>query len=539
MDHGQKTYEFWIDSIAKKVVEREQRLNRGIDVIRTESGIGASGIPHIGSMSDAARSFGISLAIEDLGGKNEYIAFSDSLDGLRKVPSGMPDWLEKHIGQAVSDIPDPFGDCHKSYGDHMSGLLIDGLEKCGIKFKFISGAEFYRKGGLNDQIGKILQNHAKVGQIIQKITGQEKYLAQLPYFAVCENCGKIYTTQTQRVEGRKVHYRCDQEFKGENKGNGKKIVVKGCGHEGSVDYTKGQGKLAWKVDFAARWAALKISFEAYGKDIEESVKVNDAVCREVLGFEPPVHVMYELFLEKGGRKISKSFGNVFTPQVWLEYGTPQSLMLLMYKRFQGARELDVTDIPKYMDEVNHLAKIYFKMEEVGDREMSNMTRLFEYINFLRPPKSGGVMIPYSVVTELAKILPEKDYEDFAIERLTEFGYLGNSSSDSERRSAMRMVEFGRKWINDFEKPQMLDVAVKGEENRAAIRELIDAINEINEADALQNEIFEIAKRNNIKTVAMFRAVYRILLGADRGPRLGAYILERGKAEVIEKLKSAI
>jgi len=533
-----KAYEFWIDSVAKKVVDRERQLDRGIEVIRTESGLGASGIPHVGSMSDAVRSFGISLGIQDLGEKNEYISFSDSLDGLRKVPSGMPEWLEKHIGEPVSNIPDPFGECHKSYADHMSGLLIDALERVGIKFKFVTAAKFYKEGSLNDQVGKILKNSQRVGEIIKDVTGQEKYTAQLPYFAICEKCGKVYTTRSHKFDGKKVFYKCDQEFVGENKAAGRKVTVKGCGHEGSVDYTRGEGKLIWKADFAARWAALKISFEAYGNDIEESVKVNDAICREILGFEPPVHIMYELFLEKGGKKISKSFGNVFTPQVWLNYGTPQSLLLLMFKRFQGARELDVTDIPKYMDEVNHLAKIYYKMEEADDRDMSNLSRLFEYINFLKPPKKNDPLVPYSVMTEIAKILPEKNGEDFAVEKLTEFGYLDGKVTEATRKIVLGRLGLAKSWVDDFEKPEFLKVEVRGE-NKKAIEDLIGVIERSSDGEKLQNEIFDVAKRNGVKPMVMFRAVYRILVGADRGPRLGPYIVECGKAEVIEKLKRAI
>lgn len=538
MPAQQKAYEFWIDRIAKEVVEREEKLNRGIKIIRTESGYGASGIPHVGSMADAARAYGISLGIEDIGIKNEHITFSDSFDGLRKVPTGMPIWLEKHIGQPVSNIPDPFGDCHKSFADHMNSLFVDALKMVGIKFKFISSADFYKNRGLNEQIEKILKNSQKVGEIIKNITGQEKYLKQLPYFPVCEFCGKVNTTRAYKLENKKVFYKCDQDFVGENKVTGKKIVVKGCGHESSIDYTKSSGKLAWKVDFAARWAALQICFEAYGKDIAESVKVNDAVCKEILGFEPPIHIMYELFLQKGGKKISKSSGNVFTPQVWLNYGTPQSLLLLMFKRFQGTRELDVTDIPKYMDEVNQITKIYYKMEEADAREISNLSRLFEYVNFLKPPKKMGPSIPYSVMAEIAKILPEKSQSEFAIEKLSEFGYLKGKISDSTKRFVAERLEFAKRWVSDFEKPEFLKIEVKGG-NKKAIEDLIKAIEDAKNGEDLQNKIFNIASMNNVKPMALFRAVYRVILGSDRGPRLGPYIFERGKTEVIQKLKKVL
>lgn len=540
MPAQKKAYEFWIDKLAREVVERENKLGRGIKKIRTEMGIGASGLPHVGSTSDGVRAYGVTLGLEDIGQESELIAFSDTRDGLRKVPSGMPNWLDKHIGQPVTDIPDPFGDCHKSYGDHMSGLLIDAFKKLGLKFTFLSGAEVYKKGLLDEQIHKILANSKKIGEIVKRITGQEKFTEVLPYFPTCEGCGKIYTTRVTEFlpEEHKVKYVCDQEFVGENKNTGQKVSVKGCGYQGEVSYFKGTGKLSWKTEFAARWAALKISFEAYGKDIEMSVKVNDEICREILEFEPPVHIMYELFLQKGGRKISKSAGNVFTPQVWLEYGSPQSLLLLMYKRFQGTRELDVTDIPKYMDEINHLAKVYFKMEEADAREMSNLSRLFEYIHFLKPPKKMGSSIPYSVMAEIAKILPEKSQSEFAIEKLSEFGYLKGKISDSTRRFVAERLEFAKRWVADFDKPEFLKIEVKGG-NKKAIEDLIKVIEDAKDGEELQSEIFEIARRNNLKPMALFRAVYRIILGADKGPRLGPYILEIGKEEVIKKLKKTL
>jgi lysyl-tRNA synthetase class 1 len=534
-----KKYEFWIDKVAREVVERERKLDRGIKVIRTECGIGASGIPHIGSCGDAIRAYGVSLALKELGIKSEFIAFSDSRDGLRKVPSGLPNWLENYIGQPVTDIPDPFN-CCRSYGDHMSLLLVDALRKVGLKFKFFSGADVYKKGLLNEQIHQILLNAERVGQIVKEITGQEKYVDMLPYFPTCENCGKIYTTRVVQLlpNEHKVRYVCDQEFTGTNKNTGKEIVVKGCGFQGEASYFNGNGKLSWKAEFAARWHALKICFEAYGKDIADSVKVNDRVCREVLGFEPPLHIMYEMFLDKSGKKISKSVGNVFTPQVWLEYGSPQSLLLLMYKRFEGTRELDVTDIPRYMDEVDRLDKIYFGLEKVeSKRDLVNLTRLFEFINLLKVPKKAGVHIPYSTMVEIAKVLPNKNQLDFALEKLKGFGHVKRASA-SVRREVAKRLEFAKKWMGDFEKIEEVELKIY-EKEKSALRELIEAVKKVEDGEELQAKIFEIANSNEIQPPKFFRLIYRILLKSDKGPRLGPYMLTLGKKEVIEKLKEVI
>jgi lysyl-tRNA synthetase, class I len=173
----------WIDKVADTLVKREKKLGRKLDLIRVESGLGASGIPHIGSMGDAVRAYGIALALQNLGYKSELIAYSDDMDGLRKIPAGLPDWLKDHIARPVSSIPDPFGDCHASYGAHMSSLLLDGLDKSGIKYRFQSGRDAYRQGLLVQQIDTLLKNSSRLGKKIAEFVGQDKYTEVLPYLS--------------------------------------------------------------------------------------------------------------------------------------------------------------------------------------------------------------------------------------------------------------------------------------------------------------------------------------------------------------------
>ncbi|MGI0027487.1 MAG: lysine--tRNA ligase, partial [Nitrosopumilaceae archaeon] len=294
----------WIDKLADELLQREKMLGRSTNLINVESGLGASGIPHIGSLGDAVRAYGVKLALENFGYKSELIAYSDDLDGLRKIPEGFPEWLKDHIAKPVSFIPDPF-DCHDSYGAHMSSLLLDGLDNLGIKYKFQRGVDTYKNGLLKDQIHTILVNRKKIGVKIAELVGQEKYQESLPYFPICSNCGRLYTAVAYDYleDEKKIKYRCGDTTIGSK-------VLAGCNHEGVADITKDLGKLAWKVEFAARWQAFDVRFEAYGKDIMDSVKVNDWVADEILQFPHPHHVKYEMFLDKGGKKISKSLGNV-------------------------------------------------------------------------------------------------------------------------------------------------------------------------------------------------------------------------------------
>src|SRR5215210_1396326 len=245
----------WIDKVADTLIKREKKLGRNLSLIRVESGLGASGIPHIGSMADAVRAYGIALALQNFGFNSELVAYSDDMDGLRRIPQGLPSWLKDHIARPVSTIPDPFGSCHASYGMHMSSLLLDGLDKVGIKYLFQSGSEAYRQGILTKQIDTILKNRIKLGQKIAEFVGQDKYTEVLPYFPICSSCGRLYTAVAQ-------------------------------------EYLQDERKVAWKVEFAARWQALAIRFEAYGKDIMDSVRVNDWIADEILSYPHPLHVKY-------------------------------------------------------------------------------------------------------------------------------------------------------------------------------------------------------------------------------------------------------
>ena len=522
----------WYDKMAARIIERERKLGRSLDLIRTEMGIGASGFPHIGSFADGARAYAVTLALREQGYKSELIAFSDDKDGLRKVPAGLPSWLEKYLGYPVTDIPDPFK-CHESYGRHMTSLLLDAYDKCGIEYKFMSGKEVYESGLLKEEIETILANAKKVGEIVKEEVGQEKYVEVLPYFPVCENCGRIYTTKAYEFlpKEHKVLYKCEgMEVKGK--------WLEGCGYEGEADYTKGEGKLSWKGEFAARWKALDIRFEAYGKDIADSVRVNDRICQEILNFPPPMHARYEMFLDKSGRKISKSLGNVFSPQVWFRYGSPQSLLLLTLKRFVGTRTLDITDIPQYMNELDELEDIYFGKKQIRDpKEKAKLTGLYKYVWLLNPPKNPSIHVPYNLLTYLAKVAPKGKERDYMIQKLREYGYLAKNQEPNS--NLLKRIDYALNWVKDYAE-EIKETAIElSEKEEKAIKKLIEFLKEKRTAEEVQNAIFQIARKHGIKPPNFFKILYTILLGAPKGPRLGPYIVTMGRENVIRTLKKAI
>jgi lysyl-tRNA synthetase class 1 len=521
----------WYDKMAVTIVERERKLGRGLDLIRTEMGLGASGFPHIGSLGDAARSFAITLALRDQGYKSELVAFCDDTDGLRKVPYGLPSSLEKYLGFPVSRIPDPFG-CHESYGRHMSSLLLDALDECGIDYHYVSAKEVYGKGLLNDEIRVLLLNAQHVGEIVKEEVGQERYTEVLPYFAVCSNCGRLYTTRVSEFleKENKVRYSCEgMEIRGR--------MLEGCGHKGEANVLKGEGKLTWKSEFAARWKALDIRFEAYGKDIADSVRVNDRICREILCYEPPSHVQYEMFLDKSGRKISKSTGNVFTPQVWFRYGSPQALLLLMLKRFIGTRTLDVTDIPSYMKEWDDMEDAYFeKKPDTEKKELMKLRGLYEYCWALKPPARPSIHAPYNLLTFLAKVAPQGSEEAFIADRLRGYGVLQKSETLDE--GLKKRISYALNWIKDFEEIKEAPASLS-EKERMAVSELIEILQREEESEKLQNAVFEVAKKNGVQPAVFFKTIYSILIGVPQGPRLGPYILAMGKQNVISALNRAL
>ncbi len=513
----------WIDKLASELLEREKTLGRKTDLIRVESGLGASGIPHIGSLGDAVRAYGVKMALENLGYKSELIAYSDDLDGLRKIPEGLPESLEEHIAKPVSLIPDPYG-CHDSYGMHMSSILLDGLDKVGIKYEFRRAIDTYKQGLLKDQIHTVLQNSARIGEKISELVGQEKYQKYLPYFPVCANCNRLYTAESTEYipDEKKVRYTCHDTKIGSK-------TVKGCGHVGEADITKDLGKLAWKVEFAARWTAFDIRFEAYGKDIMDSVKVNDWVSDEILEFPHPHHVKYEMFLDKGGKKISKSLGNVITAQKWLEFGSPKSILLLLYKRITGARELGFEDIPSLMNEYNELEDIYFGRIKVDNQaKLTKSKGIYEYVNLLNPPKQPSTHVNYRLIVELAKIFKE-DRSKRVMKKLLDYGAIKEAEPEIEK-----LIELAGNFSNEFDYQDKSQVEIN-DIAKKALKVLEDSLDAEENPEDIQNTIYQIAKSNDIQPKEFFRILYQIILGTSRGPKIGPFISDIGRRQVAKMI----
>jgi len=362
------------------------------------------------------------------------------------------------------------------------------------------------------------------------MTGQQKFQSVIPYFPICDVCDKLYTTESFEYieEEKKIRYRCKDSEIGSNK-------ILGCGHEGESDITKGLGKLAWKVEFAARWSAFDIRFEAYGKDIMDSVKVNDWVADEILGFPHPHHVKYEMFLDKGGKKISKSLGNVVTSQKWLTYGTPESILLLLYKRITGARELGFEDIPGLMDEYNELENIYFGKTKVdNEAKLVKSKGLYEYVNLLNPPKNSSTHVSYRLLIELCKIFKDHTVEH-VVSKLIDYGTIKETNPHIEK-----LIGLAKQYSADFVETKIPATKITVDDSaKDALRQLADLLSKNEKIEDLQNSIYSIAKENQVQPKDFFKILYQIILSTNRGPKIGPFIEDIGKKNVADAISRHI
>ena len=519
---------FWADQIAREIVEREEKLGRST-IYRTEMGLGASGIPHVGSCGDGIRSYVVNLALKELGAKSEFIAFSDDKDGLRKVPVGFP-VSEQDIGKPVADIPDPLG-CHDSMASHISALLTDSFDKLGVEFRLLRAHEEYKKGTLDHQIIIALTHAKRCGEIVRETTGSEKFITQLPYLPVCEKCGRIYTTRAYRFdeETKKIHYKCDLSFKGKNSNSGKEIEITGCGHDGVCGIR--DGKLAWKVEFAARWAALKVNYEAYGKDILDSVRCNDKISTDIFGWQPPLHSFYELFTERSGKKISKSAGNVFTPARWMKYASPVSLRLLFLKRLATSRVVDPDAIPAYMDEVDELEKIYFgKVKVANQKDLEHQKRLYEYIHFLKTPSKAGESVQYNMLANLLRLAKNKDVVKEILKRT------GHVSDPERINDRLQHVE---NWVHDTTPDEKISYSLSDEQKKAVKKLVYELESKEWAEEELYARLYAIPKEDGLELGKFFEAAYVLLLNSLRGPRLAQFICAVGCEKAAQILKSRL
>ena len=533
-----KKYEFWTDKLAREIVERKKFhfTDDSIPkfknfVVKTSASL--SGVLHIGRLSDTIRSEAVHRSLKDRGVKTELIWVAEDMDPLRKVPKGVSKNYVDYIGMPVTDIPDPDG-CHKSYAEHHVSEYFKVLDDfISSKMKKFSMRQEYKKGNFKKYIKILLKN---VGEIIKiqnkyrKAKLSEEWSSWKP---ICDNCGKIITPRVTKFEEGKVFYKCeDYAFE--------KYVAKGCGYEGENDPLKGNGKLMWKSEWAAQWARWKVCSEGAGKEYQvpgSAFWINGEILERILKFPMPVPIFYE-HLIINGKKMSASIGNIVYPHEWLRVATPELLRLLFLKDPMRVRDFKWKDVPRMFDEQDDLEKIYYEKKKVeNERDRVTFSRLFEMIQIKPIKKIYQPKISFDLLLEIIKILPEKNQLNFTLNKLKELDHIKTITPELKIDVEKRLF-YGKNWFEKFGKKEEVKVEVTDKE-KEAIRNLINVIEIENDGEKLQYKIFEVAKNSGIEPVEFFKLIYRIILNSERGPRLGPYIIERGKKEIIEKLKEAI
>ncbi|MFH0711324.1 MAG: lysine--tRNA ligase [Candidatus Aenigmatarchaeota archaeon] len=536
----EKEYTFWTDRIAKEItgMKKFKYLDKPAPNFKkfvVKSAASISGVLHIGRLSDTIRVETVHRSLTDLGFKSEFIWTADNVDPLRKIPKGVPESYKQYIGVPVTDIPDPEG-CHKSYEEHHRSLYLKVVNQfIQSKMKIFSMRDEYLKGSFKKEIAKILENHEKIVEIQNKNRPKDRPLAKdwSPWQPICKNCGKIITPRVLKIEKGKVHYVCkDYQFKTQ--------TAVGCGYEGVDNPSKGNGKLVYKSELAVQLKHWNVRAEGYGKEYivpGSAFWINQEILEKVLGFPSIIPIFYE-HLVIDGKKMSASVGNIVYPHDWLKVATPELLRLLFLKDPMRERNFRWTDIPNMFDEYDNLEKIYYGIKKVeSKRDKINSKKLFEMLQIKPISKSYEHLAPFSVFLEIVKILPEKKQMKFTLNKLKEFGHLKKVSKKNGKKILERL-ELAKAWQQKYSPKEVTKLEVPGEV-KAGVKDLIDLIHSEKDGEKLQKEIFEIAKRHGIKPVEFFRAIYMILLNSERGPRLGPYIIDRGSAEVIEKLEEVL
>ncbi|MBI2542766.1 MAG: lysine--tRNA ligase [Candidatus Aenigmarchaeota archaeon] len=534
----QKDYTFWTDKIADDIIHRkmfhytEDKIPKFKKfVVKTSASI--SGVLHIGRLSDTIRGDAAFKSLDDAGVKAELIWVAEDMDPLRKVPEGVPKNYSEYIGMPVTDIPDPTG-CHKSYAEHHVSEYFKVLDRfVSTKMEKFSMREDYRKGEFNKYIKIMLAHIEELKDIQNKYRRNELSGTWSPWTPICDNCGKIITPKVIGFEKGKVSYKCE-DYKFE------KYVAVGCGHEGDNNPLKGNGKLLWKSEWAAQWARWDVCSEGAGKEYQvpgSAFWINGEIAEKILKFPMPVPIFYE-HLTINGEKMSASIGNVVYPNEWLNVAPPELLRLIFLKDPSRVRDFRWEFVPNMMDEMDELAKVYFDVKKLrNERDNKTMKRLFEIIQLGKPPSDYRPNISYNLFLEIAKILPEENQLEFTINKLKELGHL-KKVTNKTKNSIKERLEFAKNFNENFVKVAKVEVRLNQEE-KFIIHDMITIIKDEDNADELQTKIFSLIKKHNSTPKEFFKMVYRILLNSDTGPKLGHYIIDRGKDEVIKKLKDSI
>jgi lysyl-tRNA synthetase, class I len=484
-----------------------------------ETGYGPSGLPHIGTFNEVLRTTMVRhayAAISDV--PTRLIAFSDDMDGLRKVPDNVPNkaMLAEHLGRPLTRIPDPFG-THESFAHHNNAMLREFLDRFGFDYEFVSSTDYYAAGRFDDALRGVLRNFQAILDVMLPTLGAERRATYSPVLPVSPKSGIVLQVPVEVLDVEKGL-----------------IAFVDDGERIEQTILGGKAKLQWKVDWAMRWAALGVDYEMSGKDLIDSVTQSSKICR-VLGARPPEGFNYEMFLDEKGEKISKSKGNGLTLEQWLTYGPDESLAFYIYREPRKAKALHMGVIPRAVDDYWQ-----FRANYPGQPVEQRLGNPVHHIHN-GPPPAEALPVTFGLLLNLVGVMGEASKEQV-------WGYLANYVPDAtpEAWPALdRLIGHALAYARDFVVPTLDKRAPAGVEIEALER--LDAELAALPADAsaedIQNQVYEIGKTGGFENLRdWFKALYETLLGSEQGPRMGSFIalygIENSRRLIAEALAKA-
>jgi lysyl-tRNA synthetase, class I len=523
----------WPFEEARKLLARLERHPK--DEVVFETGYGPSGLPHIGTFGEVARTTMVRHAFRVLTDdkiRTRLIAFSDDMDGLRKVPDNVPsrDMMERHLGKPLSRVPDPFSNEYPSFGAANNARLRAFLDQFGFEYEFLSSTDCYTSGRFDAALLRVLERFDTVMNIMLPSLREERAQTYSPFLPISPRIGVVLQVPVLAHDAKAgtITYE-DPDTK----------------EQVTTLVTGGRTKLQWKPDWAMRWFALGVDYEMAGKDLIESVKLSGEICR-ALGGTPPEGFNFELFLDEKGQKISKSKGNGLTIDEWLRYASPESLSLFMYREPRAAKRLYFDVIPRHVDEYQHFLEAY-ERQDLKQR-LSNPVW---HIHSGNPPKPD-VPISFSMLLTLVASSNAQNAE-------TLWGFIGRyrpGVTPKTHPKLAALVGYAINYFRDFVLPQKR-FREPGDTERAALLDLRDALSQLPDdasAEQIQEVVYEIGRREpfldktgKIKTkdgkpgVALdwFNMLYQVLLGQEKGPRFGSFVAVYGLKNTIDMIDGAL
>lgn len=498
-----------------------------------ETGYGPSGLPHIGTFQEVLRTTLVRRAFEAMigakpeDGKTRLVAFSDDMDGLRKVPDNIPNAhvLEENLHKPLSRIPDPFEKGHESFAHHNNTKLREFLDRFGFDYEFIAANDMYNSGRFDDALRQVLRKNQDILDIMLPTLREERRLTYSPVLPISPNTGKVLQVPVEVADAEAGIIRFTDE-------DGSVVEQSALG---------GMSKLQWKVDWAMRWYALDVDYEMYGKDLTDS-GVQSGKIVKVLGGRKPEGLIYEMFLDEKGEKISKSKGNGLTIEEWLTYGSEESLGFYIFNNPKSAKQLHVGVIPRAVDD-------YWQFRERIptqdlDKQLGNpvwhLLRANGGYEAEEAPGAGETLpVSYGLLLNLASVLGA----EATPEALTD--YLRTYLGDVEIRPELSaLIDSAINYTRDYIVPTLNKRAPVGGEVNAlkALDVVLANASEETPAEDLQTMVYEIGKQEDFGFENLrdwFRALYETLLGSEQGPRMGSFIALYGVANSRKLIAEAL